>query len=481
MDEILINILLKTKVTREVVNTRVTNPILKRKYPKRTFFTSLKSYVDKFLKNGSELRMIGLAGLRGTGKTTLMWQLANYILDNYNYPIHFFNVNEITAAGYNLTETLEVFQSKVLKKRFNQITEPIILLFDEIHDSPYWTKVLKVLYDEARTAFIACTGSSALLLQHTADLARRIKIEKIYPFRFFEFITAKSYFNLNNTIYPINSLSSKLREILFFSQTINEFYENITKVENDISEYFGKVRKNFKNGLDELIAEYTKYHNIPAFITLEEKSHINDMIKNLITRVIYEDMIKISESGKFNPVLIQNLLIQLAISDEININSLSNKGIKKENISLFLEIMEKAELINILNPFGGAETKIWRNKKVFFMSPSIRNALLSIIYGHRIPTQYVGKFYEDLIVMYLRRILDIYQVFFSKTDNNVSPDFVVETGDKPIFIEVGLNKTTSKQLRNINKRYGILISNKIEKTKIDEDVIKLPLSTFLLL
>lgn len=481
MDDILINILLNTKVTREVVNTRITNPILKRKYPKRTFFISLRSYVDKFLKNGSELRMIGLAGLRGTGKTTLMWQLADYLLDNYHYPVYFFNVNEITAAGYNLNETLEVFQTEILKKRFNQITEPIIFLFDEIHDSPDWSKVIKVLYDEARTSFIVCTGSSALLLKYTADLARRIKIEKIYPFRFFEFITAKSYFKTNNTIYPMKNISSRLREILFFSQTANEFYERIEQSGREITEYYRKVKKNINKELDALVDEYIKYHNIPAFITLDEKSIINDMIKNLVTRVIYEDLIKISESGNFNPVLVQNLLIQLAISDEVNIESLSKKGIKKEDINLFLELMEKAELINILNPFGGAESKIWKNKKVFFMSPSIRNALLSIIYGHRIPTQFLGKFYEDLFVMYLRRILDINQVFFTKIDSKVSPDFVVETGDKPIFIEIGINKTTTKQLRNYDKRYGILISNKIEEPVISLDVIKIPLKTFLLL
>ncbi len=481
MDEILIQILNNTRVNREIINTRITNPILKRKYPKRTFFVLLRKYAEQFLKSGSDLRMIGLAGLRGTGKTTLMWQLAEYLYSNFKYPIYFFNVNEITVAGYNLNNAMETFQVVVLKQRFNQLIEPIILLFDEVHDSPDWAKVLKILYDEARTAFIVCTGSSALLLKQTADLARRIKIERIYPFRFFEFITAKSYFNTNNTIYPVKSLSSRLKEILFYSQTADEFYQNVAKEERSIEEYYVLVKNNLKDEPDELISEYIKYHNIPAFITLEEKSLINDMIKNLVTRVIYEDLIKISGAGNFNPGLIQNLLMQLAISDEINVESLSKKGVKKDDINSLLEIMEKAELINILNPFGGAETKIWRNKKVFFMSPSIRNALLSIIYGRRIPTQYVGKFYEDLIVMYLRRVLDINQVFFTKTDNKVSPDFVVETGDKPIFIEVGINKTTTRQLRSYDKRYGFLISNKIEKPEISFDVVKLPLKTFLLL
>lgn len=481
MDEILIQILNNTQVTREIINTRITNPILKRKYPKRTFFIVLRKYAEQFLKSGSDLRMIGLAGLRGTGKTTLMWQLVEYLYSNFKYPIYFFNVNEITVTGYNLNNALETFQSVVLKKRFNQLTEPIILLFDEVHDSPDWAKVLKILYDEARTAFIVCTGSSALLLKQTADLARRIKIEKIYPFRFFEFIMAKSYFETKTTIYPLNSLSSRLKDILFFSQSADELFENLVAHDNEINGYYRKIEKELNNDFNELISDYIKFHNIPAFITSPYKAVILEMIKELVSRVIYEDLLKINGSANFNPIFVHNLLIQLAISDEITADALSKKGIKKEQINIFLDILEKAELINILSPFGGAETKIWKNKKVYFMSPSIRNALLSIIYGRRTPTQHIGKLYEDLIVMYLRRVLEINQIYFTLSDNKSSPDFVIETGDKPIFIEIGINKTTTRQLRNYDKRYGILISNKIEKPEISSDVVKLPLKTFLLL
>ncbi|MDX2305143.1 MAG: AAA family ATPase [Microscillaceae bacterium] len=128
------------------------------------------------------------------------------------------------------------------KKRFNELSEPITLLFDEVHDDDNWSKTLKILYDEARTAFILCTGSSALLLNQTADLARRIRIEKIYPFKFIEFVAAKTYMeNKAEKVYPEKGLSSGLKEALFYSETSEEAFRKIKVFEDNVNIYFNKI------------------------------------------------------------------------------------------------------------------------------------------------------------------------------------------------------------------------------------------------
>ncbi len=85
--------------------------------------------------------------------------------------------------------------------------------------------------------------------------------------------------------------------------------------------------------------------------------------------------------------------------------------------------------------------------------------------------------------MYLRRILDKGVVSFGVSKTGVSPDFIIETLDKPITLEVGINKKSTKQVSKYieNKRYGIIINSKIEDIIIDKNCLFIPLSWFLLL
>ncbi len=72
---------------------------------------------------------------------------------------------------------------------------------------------------------------------------------------------------------------------------------------------------------------------------------------------------------------------------------------------------------------------------------------------------------------------------FSSKNKQKNPDFVIDTGDKPILIEVGINKTTTKQITksNIKYRYGIIINTSINKIDIKADNVFLPLKWFLIL
>jgi len=482
MEEILKYIVEKTIVTKRIITIKVKNPITGKKIPNRMFYELLKKYIDNFISSGAEPRMVGMAGLRGTGKTTLLWQIAEYVLKNENIPIYFFNVNEIRTTGYSLYETLKAFEKYLLQKSFKELDTPLVLLFDEVHDDNEWTRALKILYDEATTAFILCTGSSALLLQQTADLARRMKIERIYPFRYREFITTKSFLEKNSIIYPLKGLPSDLKQIFFYSNSIDEAYNQLLQRKSFVQEYYQKVNKAFGKKGPDLISEYIKYHNIPAFIVYKEKSSILDSILGLFARVIDEDIRKLKQDISISSDIIQRLLLQLAISDEINFDVLSQKtGIRKTEIEVILDLLDKAELINILNTFGGPEVRIWKNKKIFFISPSLRLALLFIIYGANVPDRFTAKLYEDIIAMYLIKTLNNGIVSVYKQKDVQTPDFMIETMDKPLAIEVGMGKQKTNQFLNVDCRYGILLSNKISDVGRENNYIKLPLEWFLLL
>jgi len=474
-----------TKVSKAEIENNIAHPITGKKYPNRAIFVLLRKYANDFFKYGSEPRFLGIAGLRGVGKTTLMWQVANELYKQFPDSIYFFNVNTITNLNSNLQEALALFQKHILQKKFSENKNSLILLFDEVHDDPNWAKTMKILYDEAKTAFIICTGSSALLLQQTADLARRIHIEKLYPFRFIEFITAKTFYENKQLIYPIKGLSNKLQQIYFYCNDIKGISSEIEIVKKDIENYFNKIKSiNRIDNIDNLVTEYIKYHNIPAFLLFKEKTAILKSAFSLFSRIIFEDAIKMN--NQFDSFNALKILIRLAGSDEINLNSLSQTfAIKKEEIELIIESLHKAEILNILRPYGGINSKLTKNKKIYYMSPTLRLALLNQIYKQNIPESSLSKIYEDIVVLYLKKIINNELLSFVTNGNNIKPDFIIETNNTPILIEVGTHKTSTIQITSskLNIRYGILISQSFDELQIDIDkkVIKLPLKWFLLL
>jgi predicted AAA+ superfamily ATPase len=181
---------------------------------------------------------------------------------------------------------------------------------------------------------------------------------------------------------------------------------------------------------------------------------------------------------------IEKLLLRLAGSDEINPEKIAGiSGFKKQEIIALFEILTKAEILNVLSPFGGIDTKIFKNRKAFFMSPSLRRALLSNLYGQNIPEQHKSKLLGDLVVMYLKRILQNNNISYSSGDSQKNPDIIIETRDKPIILEIGSSKTSIIQIKNsgIDYRYGILLTDNSKELTLNENCIHLPLNWFLML
>ncbi|HAI77123.1 MAG TPA: hypothetical protein DCM08_12835 [Microscillaceae bacterium] len=480
MDENLKYYLENTAVTKPAIESRLTHPITKLRYPTRLVYIHLKKYAQDFLKSGAEPRFVSLAGLRGVGKTTLLWQTAHHIYTNHHQEIYFFNVNTLKNLGIDLHIALEEFQRHILKKRFHELSEPIALLFDEVHDDDNWGKTLKILYDEARIAFILCTGSSALLLNSTADLSRRMHTLKILPFSFSELLHAKRALSPENEILvPDVSISPELKEALFFSESAQVALERLKK----ISPLIHPVLNQTHLEIALLQKQYIDFLNFPNLLYYDDEIIITNSILDLFKRIINEDIPKLNPSfTEF--IKIERLILRLAGSDEINPSTLAGIiGVKQNDIHELIDILAKAELLNVLLPFGGLDTKIIKNKKAFFMSPSLRRALLSTLYGQNLPEQLKSKLIEDMIVMYLRRVLTDGIISFLSGNNVANPDFVIETRDKPILLEIGTNKTSTSQIKqsNVGYRYGLLVSNGVTEPVLKDDCIQIPLSWFLLL
>jgi hypothetical protein len=452
--------------------------------PGRNLFVSLKSHASKFFERGTQPRMIAISGLRGVGKTTLMWQIAETVFQNQTKKIFFISVDDLNRLGANLFEAFQVLEQHVFKKPLPELEEPVMFLIDEVHEAPEWDKDLKILYEKCKRAFILCTGSSALLLHKSPDLATRWTLVKLFPFRFSEFILAKSWAdNPKKQLFPAKGLGSELRNTLLYSEEVGKLSSGLKKLEKKITVYFSEIKKRFGTiDLNSLIDEYISYHNIARFLKIENKELINERIIGLFERIILKDIPEFTSAE--DAARMQRLLMRLALSDEINFQKLSKEFRCSENeIETLIDTLDKAEILNVFHPYGGVKSKTGQSRKAFFMSPSLRRALYSRIFGPKLEDNLRAKLYEDAVAMYLRKSVDSGLLSFGQARGSKTPDFIVETRERPIVIEVGSYKTKTTQVSKYekNKRYGLVISARETDLIVKDEAVIIPLSWFLLL
>lgn len=480
MDESLRYYLENTLVKLPAFSSRLTHPVTRLHYPPRAAYPLLQQYATEFFQAGTEPRFVSLAGLRGVGKTTLLWQVAHHIFREYHQEVYFFNVNTLKTLGISLQVALDAFQQHILRRRFQELSAPIALLFDEVQDDEQWSRTLKVLYDEARTAFILCTGSSALLLNTTADLSRRMYTQKIYPFSFSELIRAQELIDPAPAwVSPPAHLGPDLKEALFYSQDAKMAAERLESLRPAIEQ----VLMAAPHALRELQKKYINFLNLPNLLFFSDESIATHLLLDLLKRIVHEDIPALQPTFT-DFTCTERLLLRLAGSDEVNPEKLAGLvGMKQPELLELMELLAKAELLNVLLPYGGLDTRIAKKKKAFFMSPALRKALLTTLYGEHLPAQFESKLREDLVVMYLKRVLPEGMVSFLTGSTEANPDFVIETREQPLLLEIGTGKTLARQFRGagLAHRYGVLISDSAETAMLREGCIHLPLSWFLLL
>lgn len=152
----------------------------------RPLFYRLEKYVKDFISGIDKNRWVIMPGLRGTGKTTLLAQVYfNLVNEKKISPqnILFLPMDRISKLmKSDLYEIISLYE-EMIGKKLEERDENIFLLIDEAHYDIKWDVACKALFDRTKNVFILVTGSSALAL-HSADSARRVQKEHLFPLSF---------------------------------------------------------------------------------------------------------------------------------------------------------------------------------------------------------------------------------------------------------------------------------------------------------
>lgn len=137
--------------------------------------------MDNFIEKPNQNKFFVVSGLRGVGKSTIMYQLYDYLLNTKKISSKRILLLDLEYLKYgenlNILEYINVF-IKDINEDYYLSNNPLFVFVDESQYDQKWDWAGKVVYDEHVNVFIIFTGSNALNLSYSADAARRLKRKK---------------------------------------------------------------------------------------------------------------------------------------------------------------------------------------------------------------------------------------------------------------------------------------------------------------
>ncbi|HOW25605.1 MAG TPA: AAA family ATPase [Bacteroidales bacterium] len=344
-------------------------------------------------------RLIALTGARGIGKTTMLLQYINENLNENTDEVIYVSLDDLYFSRNTLVDFADAFV-----KRGGRY-----LFLDEIHKYRDWSQEIKNIFDYFGDLKVAITGSSALdIYKGTADLSRRAVLYQMNGLSFREFIQLK---------YKIEFPVIALEDLLYNPAT---FITGILKEIKPIK----------------LFEEYLQKGYYPFFI--EDEQTFLDRLKQTVNHVLEADLPSV-EKIDFNAV--HHLRILLSIIAELvpfkpNILKLSAQvGVSRETLLKYLYLLERADLLMLLQSGTGGISRMNKPEKIFLNNPNLMFALSTAQVNS-------GTVRETFL---LNQLKERYAVAYKDRG-----DFLVAN---KYTIEVGGMHKTQKQIRGIENAF----------------------------
>ncbi|MFH1751410.1 MAG: ATP-binding protein [archaeon] len=435
---------------------------------KRFLFDDLLGFLE-------DRRIIGVLGPRRTGKTTLMYQLIEFLVKERKVnpkQILFFSgddaelklIDEQTKSGIGvITKT---YFEDYLKQDYYK-GKKVFIFIDEVHKISDWQLWLKKLYDLKYNVKIIVSGSSIAKIRQgqKESLTGRIIEFILFPLNFQEFL------KFNNLETPVKKV--RIEEIN--SETVRQLKE---------------IGLNERLQLKKMFYEYLLVGGFPEWFETKNIQKWQLKLKqDVIKRVIYDDIATLYKVK--NPSQLESLLLVLSSlqSQCYSYNSIANTlKIDNETAQNYVNYLKESFLVFELQNFGTSiERQIRKNYKYALIDSGLRNALKRITELEKVNALNKGFIIEGSVQQQLFKIAEkeSIKVFYYKNKEEID---VIVKGKKVIPIEVKFTEQTrQKSLRGITKfmeknklKKGIMITkDKIDLIKIKEkEIIMIPIWLF---
>ena len=377
-----------------------------------------ENYLNKLIQS-KDLNLIKvITGVRRSGKSTLLLEYKNYLLNQNIKEEDIIYMNFESAQWYDIKNYIDLYN--YIKEKSKTKNKKYILL-DEVQNVDSWEKAVNSLLVDINSD-IYITGSNAYLLSSelTTLLAGRVLTIKIYPFSFKEFISE----------YPFQKDEDK--------------YEKFDK--------------------------YLRYGGMPMLVNMQDKedliiNYLNDLKevvlkKDVIARNNIKDIVFLDNLIKYMASNIGNLTTPNAIAEYMRKNGTT---ITNETVDSYLKMLENAYFIYRVPRFELKGKGLLKTQgKYYFVDNGLKNIIDGISHYDS------GSSYENLI--YIELLRRGYEVYIGQY-NDIEIDFIAVKPNEKVYYQVS-RSILDEKVEEREKRSLLVINDNYKKVILTMDHVK---------
>lgn len=277
-----------------------------------------------------EARMVAILGARGVGKSTMVLQ---YIREHQEIKSLYVSADHTYFTLHTLTDVADSFSRDGGQ----------LLVIDEIHKYPGWSKELKQIYDTHPDMRVIFTGSSVLdITEGISDLSRRVLNYVLYGLSYREYL---------ELFHGIRARAFSLEEILSGKVEVQGLMHPLQYFENYL---------------------YSGYYPFSIEGDFEQR------MQNVIIKTVESD---IAQYADLKAVTARKLRKLLAVVSKVapfkpNADNLSSEiGVSRNSIADYLILLEKAQMIGQLRDDTGGMRGLGKVEKIYVDNPSLTAVL----------------------------------------------------------------------------------------------------------
>lgn len=309
----------------------------------------------QMLLHESIRRFVVLSGVRRVGKTTILYQLIDDLIERGVNPhnILYVSFDNPILKLISVETALSVYES------LYPIEGERYLFLDEIQYTDDWELWMKVIYDSRTDVRLVATGSASPILEKgsTDSGTGRWNILKIPTMTFYEYCLILGLEDPVPDMIPPCELCSLSPAQL-----------------SDLMSRFLPLRNHFNR--------YLTVGGFPELALANDDSYAQRILReDVVDKVIKRDVLSLF--GIRNPLLMEKLFLYLCINST-QIFSTSTAAKELENTSgatveSYLEALEMSNLIYLSKPISvGSKGALKGKPKIYIADAAIRNAVLMV-------------------------------------------------------------------------------------------------------
>ena len=355
--------------------------------------TPMNFFREKIDQINWDVRILGILGQKGVGKSTLILQ---HIKRQGNVDKSLYIVaDDIYFSAHTLLETARDFFARGGK----------YLYIDEIHKYQNWSREIKNIYDSLPLLHVVYSGSSMLdLKQGGADLSRRVIEYHLPVWSFREYLNLRCGWQLK---------TATLEEVL-------------------------KGKVDFPYGAERPLMyfdEYMKKGCYPFSLEPEFETRLRQIVNTTVELDIpkYAQM-TIAATQKLKKFM---YYISKSVPVKINYSDMARDlALDREDLPKYLEYLEKAELVSVLRMKANGDAILRKMDKLYLHNPN-----MSYVLSGEKPND--GNSRETIFLCWTKHLYDTLE----------SPISDFEIAGKTF--EVGGRKKGKKQIQDATEGYVV--------------------------